>query len=343
MFASVNLCQKHKAGFVSLARQENTMISVDALSKTYVRYIRSDHHWLVRSKEKIQALENVSFTMQKGELVGLIGPNGAGKSTLVKTLTGILTPTSGRCEVLGFVPWRDRRKFVRHIGTVFGQRTQLWWDIPVSDSLELLRDIYDIDNKTYLARLGELSERLELKAFLHTPLRQLSLGQRMRAELCASLLHGPDILFLDEPTIGLDAVSKLGLRDFLLEENTRRLTTVLLTTHDTSDMTSLCGRALVLGHGKLLYDGNLVPLLERYDREKKVVCRFTSAPDLSGLPPMIRTEKKEGSIAFSWEKETLPIQKAISSILACGPVGEINMEETSADELIARMYKEMRL
>ena len=201
-------------------------ITVDGLNKRFtVRKKREKG--LLREKTVIHALQDVSFTVEQGELVGYIGPNGAGKSTTVKILSGILTPESGRVTVGGRVPWKERQEHVRHIGVVFGQRSQLWWDVPILDSYSLLKDIYRVPESEYQRRLSQLTEALQLGDLLRTPLRLLSLGQRMRAELCGSLLHGPELLFLDEPTIGLDAVSKLALRDFLKEENARNGTTVL--------------------------------------------------------------------------------------------------------------------
>ena len=200
--------------------------------------------------------------------MGYIGPNGAGKSTTVKVMSGILTPDGGTCEICGRVPWRDRVKHVSDIGVVFGQRSQLWWDVPVSDSFSLLRDIYDIPEQQYQERLNELADALGVGGLLKTPARQLSLGQRMRCELTAALLHSPKILFLDEPTIGLDAVSKLALRAFLKEENRRSGVTILLTTHDMDDIEALCSRVMVIGRGRLLYDGRLDGLRARYSRRE---------------------------------------------------------------------------
>lgn len=210
-----------------------------------------------RQTEEIQALKNVSFTISDGEMVGYIGPNGAGKSSTIKILSGILTPDSGNCVVDGLVPWKNRIEHVRRIGVVFGQRSQLWWDIPVIDSFELIREIYSVSNAEYQNNLEELTELLQLKEILKTPTRQLSLGQRMKCELAASLLHSPKILFLDEPTIGLDAVSKLAVRDFIRKINQEHGTTVLLTTHDMQDIAALADRVILIGKGRVLLDGTL--------------------------------------------------------------------------------------
>lgn len=210
-----------------------------------------------REYEIIHALNDVSFTIQDGEMVGYIGPNGAGKSSTIKILSGILTPDSGTVLVDGRVPYKNRIDHVREIGVVFGQRSQLWWDVPVIDSFALLKDIYSISDICYRQSLEELTELLNLSELLRSPARQLSLGQRMRCEIAASLLHRPRILFLDEPTIGLDAVSKLAVRDFILRQNQTHRTTVILTTHDMQDIESLTNRILLIGKGQILLDGSL--------------------------------------------------------------------------------------
>lgn len=210
-----------------------------------------------REYEVIHALDDVSFTINNGEMVGYIGPNGAGKSSTIKILSGILTPDSGTVLVDGRIPYKNRIKHVKEIGVVFGQRSQLWWDVPVIDSFELLKDIYSIPDKQYKQTLEELTELLELAELLRSPARQLSLGQRMRCEVAASLLHRPQILFLDEPTIGLDAVSKLAVRDFILKQNQTHGTTVILTTHDMQDIEALADRIILIGKGKILMDGTL--------------------------------------------------------------------------------------
>lgn len=247
-----------------------SFITVENLCKSFIVRKKREGAGLFREKETVHALRDVSFEIGKGELVGYIGPNGAGKSTTVKILSGILVPDGGKVRVGGLVPWEERKAHVRRIGVVFGQRTQLWWDVPLLDSFSLLRDIYRVPQDQYQRRLKELTGALQLEDLLRTPLRLLSLGQRMRAELCGSLLHSLELLFLDEPTIGLDAVSKLALRDFLLWENRERGTTILLTTHDMEDIAALCSRVMVLGHGSKLYDGGLNELLSKYDTRQTV-------------------------------------------------------------------------
>ena len=208
----------------------------------------------------IQAINHISFSINDGEMVGYIGPNGAGKSSTIKILSGILTPDSGTCLVNGQVPWKDRKQYVRQIGVVFGQRSQLWWDIPVIESFELLKAIYSIPVSRYRNMLEELTELLHLDEILRTPTRQLSLGQRMRCEIAASLLHEPEVLFLDEPTIGLDAVSKIAVRGFIKRLNEEHGTTVILTTHDMQDIEAITNRVILIGKGKKLLDGTLEEL-----------------------------------------------------------------------------------
>ena len=249
------------------------MIHVQGLTKTYrvpkrasglKETLRALAH---RETETIEAVRDLTFTVRPGEMIGYIGPNGAGKSTTIKMLSGILVPDSGQCVILGRTPWLQRKEHVRHIGVVFGQRSQLWWDVPVQDSFDLLRDIYRVPENDYRQALGQLIDVMDLGSLLRTPVRTLSLGQRMRCELAASLLHRPEILFLDEPTIGLDAVSKLAVRRFIRERNQQEGTTVILTTHDMNDIEALTDRILLIGKGRLLYDGSLDDLRGKYEEE----------------------------------------------------------------------------
>jgi len=236
-----------------------------------------------RETESIRALSDVSFTIRDGEMVGYIGPNGAGKSSTIKILSGILTPDSGSCVIDGRIPWKNRMEHVKQIGVVFGQRSQLWWDIPVIDSFELLKEIYTISKSQYHNNLEELTELLQLKELLRTPTRQLSLGQRMRCEIAASLLHQPKLLFLDEPTIGLDAVSKLAVRDFIRKQNKEHNTTVILTTHDMQDIEALTNRVVLIGKGKVLLDGSLEDMRQvalQTNNDKRV-------PDSSNLDKIV--------------------------------------------------------
>lgn len=321
-------------------------IECENLSKRYVRRVRPKEGGISRlwrrDRQVIDALMGASFNVEQGELVGLIGPNGAGKSTTVKLLTGILTPTSGTVRVDGRVPSQQRKEHVRRLGAVFGQRTQLWWDVPIRDSFELIRDIYGLKEDAWQRRLDELAAALQLTDFMDTPLRQLSLGQRMRAELCGSLLHEPKLLFLDEPTIGLDAVSKLRLREFLKEENRRRGTTILLTTHDMEDMLALCTRVMVMGHGRLLYDGEVDELLKRYDTVHTLRCSFEDEPHFS-LSPAVQVERDGGNFNLTYAPAEISTAQVLEGVLAAGKLREMTLKEQNVDQLIARMYQEMEL
>ncbi len=265
------------------------MIEISELSKEF-RVARHHRGFLgsIRNLfevryDVVRAVDSISFEIAAGEFVGFIGPNGAGKSTTIKMLTGVLEPTAGRARVVGLDPRRDRIEYTRRIGVVFGQRTQLWWDLPVIESYELLRRIYAVDASRYRDQLRRLGDLLELGPLLDTPVRKLSLGQRMRCEIAASLLHQPEILFLDEPTIGLDVVAKETVRSFLAEENAERGTTILLTTHDLSDIERLCPRMLLIDHGHLAYDGSVAAIRSRFGAERRMRVEF-DGPAPTGLP-----------------------------------------------------------
>ncbi len=325
--------------------ETNEIIRVQGLTKRYRRLVggKGVLSLFRRRAEVIDGLVDASFSVSKGEVVGLIGPNGAGKSTTVKLLTGILTPDSGECTVNGRIPWKERKKHVACLGTVFGQRTQLWWDVPIRDSYLLLRDIYCLPEDAWRRRLEELSGALDLQDLMDAPLRQLSLGQRMRAELCGSLLHEPELLFLDEPTIGLDALSKLKLRDFLREENRRRGTTILLTTHDMSDMQALCPRVLVLGRGHLLYDGELEALLRRYDAAHTLRCRFDGEPAWPPMPESLRLQRDGDDWLLTFPPADIPVDEVLRAVLCAGSVREMTLKEENVDEMVARMYRELHI
>ncbi len=318
-------------------------IEVNSLKKDFVVKKKREKGKLLREKETVNALKGVSFSVEKGELVGYIGPNGAGKSTTVKILSGILTPDGGEVKVGGIVPWKERKKHVKNIGVVFGQRSQLWWDVPIIDSYNLLKDIYRIPQKDYEERLKELTEALQLEPIMRTPLRLTSLGQRMRAELCGSLLHRPELLFLDEPTIGLDAVSKLSLREFLKWENREHGTTIMLTTHDMEDIEALCSRVMVLGHGKKLFDGKLSDLLERYDTVRNVHVKFSSEYPNLKLPEGVEWQKGEDGIVLSYKPSKLPTAKLLSILQDAGNISELMLQPENTDHMIAAMYKELDL
>ena len=318
-------------------------IQVDHLQKTFTIRKKREKGRLLREKETVYALRDLCFQVEKGELVGYIGPNGAGKSTTVKILSGILTPDSGDVRVDGRIPWEERREHVRNIGVVFGQRMQLWWDVPILDSYSLLKEIYRIPETDYRNRLKELTEALQLEELMRTPLRQLSLGQRMRAELCGSLLHRPGLLYLDEPTIGLDAVSKLALRDFLRWENREYGTTVLLTTHDMEDIAALCSRVMVLGHGQKLYDGELPVLLSRYDTSRTVTVRFEDPDTEPELPESARLSREGDLVKVIYAPQELPTPELVACLQQAGTIREMTIQPQNIDSMIAAMYREMDL
>jgi ABC-2 type transport system ATP-binding protein len=291
-----------------------------------------------RSYKPIEALSGVSFVIEPGELVGYIGPNGAGKSTTVKILSGILVPTSGRCEINGLTPWLDRTRHVANIGVVFGQRTQLWWDLPVVESFDLLRDIYRVPVEQYRISIDELIGILDLAPLLDTPVRQLSLGQRMRCDLAASLLHSPAILFLDEPTIGLDAVSKLAVRDFIRRLNRDKGMTVILTTHDMDDIEALCDRILVIGNGEILNDGSLADLRQKLSGERRLKIEFEIEPEFN--EPDVRVISKEGQVLhLGYQPDTIAAADLIARITARYSVKDFLVEHPPIEELIAQLYR----
>ena len=290
----------------------------------------------------MSALDGVSFEIEPGELVGYIGPNGAGKSTTVKVISGILVPDSGRCEILGRVPWRDRVAHVRNIGVVFGQRTQLWWDLPVVESFELLREIYRVPANDYATTLDELVQIMDLGPLMDVPVRQLSLGQRMRCDLAAALLHRPSILFLDEPTIGLDAVSKLAFRDSIKRFNRERGVTVILTTHDMDDIKALCTRVMVIGEGLILYDGALEALRESIAPERRLIVDLAE-PDAAVSDPDAVVMRREGPrVHLSFDPRHIPPADLIARIASRHPVRDLFVENPPIEEIVARMYSEER-
>ena len=295
-----------------------------------------------RAYTEVEALRDVSFSVGAGEMVGYIGPNGAGKSSTIKIMSGILTPDSGECRIDGLVPWKSRREHVRKIGVVFGQRSQLWWDVPVADSFELLRDIYRVDGAAYRKTLSRLTELLELGELLRTPARQLSLGQRMRCEIAAALLHEPKILFLDEPTIGLDAVSKAAVRGFIRICNKERGTTVILTTHDMQDIEALAERILLIGRGRILLDGTLDELKRRRPAQRRLTVAYGGGalPAVEGLTPLRDTD---GHAELLLDTGLLSVSEAVARISAQTEVKDLSVSGESVEELVVSLYREYRI
>ena len=291
-----------------------------------------------RRHRQVQALDGVSFSIEAGELVGYIGPNGAGKSTTIKVLAGILVPSSGRCEVAGRVPWRQRLEHVAGIGVVFGQRTQLWWDLPVIESFDLLRDIYRVAPADYGRSRDELVALLDLAGLLDVPVRQLSLGQRMRCDLAASLLHAPGLLFLDEPTIGLDAVSKLAVRDFVQRLNRERGVTVILSTHDMDDIEALCRRVIVIGDGKVLSDGTLDELRARVSRERWLTVDLV-ASDAQIDDPDATVVRREGQrVRLAFDPQRVSPAALIGRITGAHAVRDLFVENPPIETIVAQLY-----
>jgi len=296
-----------------------------------------------RRYEPVRAVDGVSFSIEPGERVGYIGPNGAGKSTTIKMLTGILTPSAGEIVSLGLVPHRQRKQYVRRIGVVFGQRTQLWWDLAVIESLRLLLQIYRVDAREGAARLARLREILGLDGFLHTPVRKLSLGERMRADLAASLLHGPELLFLDEPTIGLDLVAKDAIRALLKRVNDELGTTILLTTHDLRDIEALAQRVLVIDEGRIVYDGSLERLRDQAGEEATAEIDLLEPPPegvLGRILPGVRFEREgELRLRARFCKRDIPAAEVLARLVSALKVADIALPEPSIDEVIRRIYE----
>lgn len=321
------------------------ILSVQSLSRAFRRPKRAGGFWkeiaslFSRHYETKVALDNVSFEISEGELVGYIGPNGAGKSTTVKILSGILVPEAGEVKVFGKTPWNHRMEIVREIGVVFGQRTQLWWDLQVIESFRLLKSIYGISESCYKTTLDTLVESLELSELLHVPVRLLSLGQRMRCDIAASLLHSPKILFLDEPTIGLDAVSKLAVRDFIRKLNQEKKVTILLTTHDMDDIEALCQRVLVLSEGKIFFDGKLQNLRKQVLPERRLVVDLLQAQERIEEPDAQVIRSEGHRVFLSFDPSKTPASELISRICRKHAVADLFVENPPIEEMIAKLYR----
>lgn len=325
-----------------------SFIEVKHINKTFKVPIKSSGKlstlktFFNRKYKYIDAIKDISFSIKKGEIVGYIGPNGAGKSTTIKVLSGILVPDSGSVVINKKVPWKDRKDYVKDIGVVFGQRSQLWWDIPAIDSFKLLKDIYKMPEDKYNKNLNELIELLNLKDIINIPVRNLSLGSRMRCEIAASLLHGPKILFLDEPTIGLDAISKKIVREFIRKINKQNNVTVILTTHDMSDIEALAKRIILIGKGSVLYDGSLNKLKKDYDNLRKI--KIITKDKLKLNKDYIVDTKyfKEG-IEFTIDIKKIEISDFIKLISSKISIIDIDIDSGNIDELIVRLYEEYKI
>jgi ABC-2 type transport system ATP-binding protein len=314
------------------------IVELEHVAKTFAVRVRRGR--LRRERRLVRAVDDVSFSIDRGTMVGYVGPNGAGKSTTVKMLTGILVPSSGRISVAELEPSRQRIALARRIGVVFGQRVQLWWDLPLRDSFELLRHIYRVPADRHGPNLDAFTELLELGPFLDTPVRQLSLGQRMRGELTASMLHDPELLFLDEPTIGLDVVAKARVREFLTEMNRERGVTVLLTTHDLDDIERLCSRLLILDHGRVIYDGGVDELKRRYGGERTLVVDLEEpAPPLE--LPGVRVDRVEGPRQWlRFRRDDVSAAELTAAVAAKARVLDLALEEPDIEDVVRRIYTE---
>jgi ABC-2 type transport system ATP-binding protein len=312
-----------------------SLIEVSNLSRTFT--VRRRAGRFRRTSHEVRAVDDLSFEIGRGEMVGYIGPNGAGKSTTIKMLTGILVPSSGRLSVAGLDPSRDRVALTRRIGVVFGQRTTLWWDLPLRDSFELLRRIYRIEPERYRANLAEFTELLDLGDLLDTPVRQLSLGQRMRGDIAAALLHDPDILYLDEPTIGLDVISKGRLRDFLRRVNQERQVTLLLTTHDLQDIEQLCSRVMVIDHGTLVYDGSLPGLHAHGASTRTLVVDLVDATGPIEVPgaTVSKVDGPRQWLSFPADASAAPV---VAAVAASYDVADLSLQEPAIEDVIRTLY-----
>lgn len=325
-----------------------SVISVSHLSKKFTYAKRSKGFWngvaglFKRENLSKVALDEVSFEVNQGDLIGYIGPNGAGKSTTVKILSGILVPSCGDVRLLGFVPWKNRIETVRQLGVVFGQKTQLWWDLPVFESFEILKDIYNIPHQTFKTTLENLIETMQISDLLPIPVRQLSLGQRMRCDIAAALLHQPQILFLDEPTIGLDAVSKLVVRDLIRRLNRDKGVTIMLTTHDMDDIESLCNRVLILNEGKVYLDGTLEALRQKIAPERHLIVDLIDK-DVCISDPEAKLIKQEGHRSWlSFNPAVVSTPNLIARISSRYSLCDLFVENPSIEEIVAKFYGEVR-
>jgi len=322
-----------------------TIISVNDLSKHFklTRHYRGRFSALrnlfTRETQTVRAVDGINFSVQQGELVGYLGPNGAGKSTTLKMLTGLLVPTSGELHVNGYIPWRERQEYARNIGAIFGQRTSLWWDLPVIETLDMLRYIYKIPKDRFENNLKEFRSLLDLDSFIHTPVRSLSLGQRMRSDICAALLHDPVLLFLDEPTIGLDVVAKERIRQFIKQINLQRGTTIILTTHDLSDVEKLCQRVMIIDRGRLLYDGDLDELRSRFGGKRQLFVEFSQIYEEVSVKGAQIVKRDGQFVTYHFERGEITASELIGALSENYRIRDLEVREPDMETTIRRIYE----
>ena len=314
----------------------STIIEVEGLTKTFTVHRRAGR--VRRRREDIAAVAGIDLVIERGAMVGYIGPNGAGKSTTIKMLTGILVPSSGRVRVDGLEPSRQRTELARRIGVVFGQRSQLWWDLPLRDSFDLLRHVFRVPSERHAANLARFAEGLELGPLLDVPVRQLSLGQRMRGELTAALLHDPSILLLDEPTIGLDVVSKEAVREFLVALNQEQGTTVLLTTHDLADVERLCERLLIIDHGRVIEDGTVAGITERYGTERTLVVDLVEPGPPLAVEGATVTKVDGPRQWLRFRRDEVTASALLTRVTSQAEVRDLTVEEPDIEQIVRRIY-----
>ena len=293
-----------------------------------------------RSYEDKVAVSDVNMDLEAGELVGYIGPNGAGKSTTIKMLTGILVPTSGSIEVAGIVPYAHRNANARNIGVVFGQRSQLYWDLPLIESFELLRAIYSVPQDRYRQNMKRFTEILEMEPFLRTPVRQLSLGQRMRGDFAAAMLHDPKIVYLDEPTIGLDVIAKEAIREFVKHINEERGTTIILTTHDLADVERLCRRIIIIDNGTIIYDGGIERIKEQYGTHRTLVLTLTAPHPNPALDGAELVSNDRGQASYRFDRRRVRADQLIRQATERYELRDVTIEEPDLESIIRRIYVE---
>lgn len=314
-----------------------TSVEVQNLRKVFTIHRREG--WK-RIETQVVAVENLSLTIPDGQSVAFIGPNGAGKSTTIKMLTGILTPDGGNATVLGYVPWQQRGELAHKIGAVFGQRSQLWYHLPPRDTFELLARIYNLPGDLYQKRRDMLIDRFDLAKFLDTPVRKLSLGQRMRAEVAASLLHGPKVLFLDEPTIGLDVVARQKLRDLIAEWNQQEGVTIFLTSHDAGDIERVARRVIVINNGRIVFDDKVSAMRRQFLRNKILGVRFNGIPTPIDLPGVTTLKSTPYALKLEVDTTLTPIEQVMAAVMAAGSVADISIEDPPLEEIIAHIYEQ---